>query len=474
MPERRRPHWLPLGFLSVGAAAIALLSALHARQAQQTTAPEALPAQEDSLAPLVDRVRGTVVGVSTVRSADADVPPEIRDFWRRYFGEEPPSQPRMGIGSGVVVRSDGRIVTNHHVVEGASEVRIRIADGREFGAEVVGSDPPTDIAVLRVLDLEGELPAATLGDSETTRVGDRVIAIGNPFGLELTVTSGIVSAKARVLGAGPYDDFLQTDAAINPGNSGGPLFDMAGRVVGISTAIVAAGQGIGFAVPIDLVRSVLPQLEERGRVVRGYLGVSIQDLTPELAEALGLSLDRGALVASVTPGGPADSIDLRPGDVIVALDGQPVEKARDLTRRISQMAPSTEIRLGVVRDGRQREVRVKLGERPDEGEPSAMPSGEEDSGLGLEVGPVPLEVQRRLRIDGGVLVIEVRSGSRADRAGLLPRDVIVEVNRRPISGPEDFVERVRESRGGRLLLRVLRGEGAAYLVVPPATEAKSR
>lgn len=471
MPERRRPHWLPLGFLSVGAAAIALLSALHARQ--QTT-PQESDANESSLAPLVERVRGTVVGVSTVRSADADVPPEIRDFWRRFFGEEPPSQPRTGIGSGVVVREDGLVVTNHHVVEGASEVRIRTADGREFAAEVVGSDPPTDIAVLRIVDLRGELPAATLGESEATRVGDRVIAIGNPFGLELTVTSGIVSAKARVLGAGPYDDFLQTDAAINPGNSGGPLFDMDGRVVGISTAIVAAGQGIGFAVPIDIVRSVLPQLERTGRVVRGYLGVSIQDLTPELAEALGLSIERGALVASVAPDGPADATDLEPGDVIVSLDGQPVEKAQDLSRRVARMSPSTEVRLGVVRNGREREVRVRLGERPDEGPRRTPTTEEEDAGLGLQVGPVPLDLQRRLRIDGGVLVIEVRSGSRADRAGLLPRDVIVEVNREPVSGPEDFVEKVRESRGGQLLLRVMRGEGAAFLVIPPAGGSNSK
>jgi serine protease Do len=468
MPENRRPHWLPLGFLSVGAAAIALLSAVHAQHAQKTVVAQAPAVQADSLAPLVERVRGTVVGVSTVRASDADVPPEVREFWRRFFGEEPPSGERTGIGSGVVIRPEGVILTNNHVVEGASEVRIRTADGKDFSAEVVGTDPPTDIAVLRVLDLPGPLPAAALGESESTRVGDRVIAIGSPFGLELTVTSGIVSAKARVLGAGPYDDFLQTDAAINPGNSGGPLFDMEGRVVGINTAIVAAGQGIGFAVPIDLVRSALPQLEQKGRVVRGYMGVAIQDVTPELAEAMGLDVDRGALVASISPDGPAADTDLRPGDVIVSLDGEPIERAQDLSRRISQMAPSTEVRLGVRRDGREREVRLELGERPGEGRPRSTPPDEEDSGLGLQVGPVPLDLQRRLGIDGGVLVIEVRSGSRADQAGLAPQDVIVEVNRRPVSGPEDFVEMVRRSRGDRLLLRVLRGQGAAFLVIPPA------
>ena len=468
MAENRRPHWLPLGFLSVGAAAIALLSVVRL-QTQQPIVAQA-PLQPDAtLAPLVERVHGTVVGVSTLRASDADVPPEIRDFWRRFFGEEPPSRERMGVGSGVVIRPEGVILTNNHVVEGASEVRIRTADQREYAAEVIGTDPPTDIAVLRVIDPEGPFQAAELGDSEAARVGDRVIAIGSPFGLELTVTSGILSAKARVLGAGPYDDFLQTDAAINPGNSGGPLFDMEGRVLGINTAIVAAGQGIGFAVPIDLVRSTLPQLEKTGRVIRGYLGVAIQDVTPELAEALDLRVSEGALVASVVEGGPADEAGIRPGDVIVAVDGEPIVQAQDLTRRISRLPPSTPVRLGVQRGGREREVSLSLGERPEDGRRRAPSEpDEEDQGLGLQIGPVPSTLQRQLGIEGGVLVLEVRPGSRADRAGLMPEDVIVEVNRRPVTGPEEFVAAVRRAGREQLLLRVLRGEGAAYLVVPAA------
>src|SRR5690606_8379835 len=318
---------------------------------------------------------------------------EIRDFWRRFFGQDPPLRERRGIGSGVVIR-EGIVLTNHHVVEGATEVRIRTADQREYAAEVIGTDPPTDIAVLRVLDLDRPLQVAELGDAESARVGDRVIAIGSPFGLELTVTSGILSAKARVLGAGPYDDFLQTDAAINPGNSGGPLFDMQGRVLGINTAIVAAGQGIGFAVPIDLVRATLPQLEATGRVIRGYLGVVIQDVTPELAEALELSVDDGALVASVVEDGPADEAGLRPGDVIVSLDGAPIERAQDLTRRVSRMAPDTMVRLGIRRGAEERTLRLTLGERPEDGARSAPEEREDaDPGLGLQIGPVPPRMQ---------------------------------------------------------------------------------
>ena len=461
-----RPAWLPIGILSVGAAALTLLFTVRLQNTQAPVGPPA-PETDLSLAPLVERVRGTVVGVSTLRASDADVPPEIRDFWRRFFGQDPPLRERRGIGSGVVIR-EGIVLTNHHVVEGATEVRIRTADQREYAAEVIGTDPPTDIAVLRVLDLDRPLQVAELGDAESARVGDRVIAIGSPFGLELTVTSGILSAKARVLGAGPYDDFLQTDAAINPGNSGGPLFDMQGRVLGINTAIVAAGQGIGFAVPIDLVRATLPQLEATGRVIRGYLGVVIQDVTPELAEALELSVDDGALVASVVEDGPADEAGLRPGDVIVSLDGAPIERAQDLTRRVSRMAPDTMVRLGIRRGAEERTLRLTLGERPEDGARSAPEEREDaDPGLGLQIGPVPPRMQRELGIDGGVLVIEVRPGSRADRAGIRPDDVIVEVDRRPVSGPEDFVEAVRQSQGRRLLVRVRRGDGAAFLVIPP-------
>ncbi|MGI5865258.1 MAG: S1C family serine protease, partial [Myxococcales bacterium] len=324
-----------------------------------------------SIADLVERVRPAVVGVTTQREVDSPFTSgEFDNFWRRYFGGEPPPSfggpsVERGLGSGFIIDPRGLVITNHHVIEGADIVRVRTADGTELDAVVKGVDPPTDIALLQIQNLECELPAAVLGDSDAIRVGDCVVAIGDAFGLELTVTRGIISAKAREIGETPYDQFLQTDAAINPGNSGGPLFDLSGRVVGINTAIVATGQGIGFAVPINLVKSLLPQLQATGRVVRGFIGVSVQDLTPRLAEALGVQGDKGAVVASVERDGPAAKAGLKQGDVIVSLQGEPVEDAADLSRRIAQLQPGARARIEYVRDGERRSVEIVLTERRD-------------------------------------------------------------------------------------------------------------
>ena len=432
-----------------------------------------------SLAPLIETVRPTVVGVTTVVE-EKGAGTSAEEFWRRFFEEDPHGfgpgpgpgpfggpGPRRGVGSGVIIDPAGIVLTNNHVVEGADRVRVRTADEREYDAEVVGTDPDTDVAVIRLRGVKGPLVAATLGSSDATRVGDPVVAIGNPFGLDLTVTQGIISAKARVIGAGPYDDFLQTDAAINPGNSGGPLFDLGGRVIGINTAIVAAGQGIGFAVPIDLVKSLLPQLEKQGRVVRGYLGVGIQEITPELQTALGLTAEQGALVASVDPEGPAAGADLRPGDVIVALDGQPVKKPSELSRDVALLPPGRQVTLRVLRDGKTRDVQVKLGERPsrdllDEDE---EPGGPAEGTLGLSLRPVPPEL-RRGGGPAGALVAGVEPGSRAERAGLQPGDRILEVNRKPVEGPEDVARGVKAGGNRAILLRVERGGSALFLVVP--------
>jgi serine protease Do len=317
---------------------------------------------QPSLAPLVEHLTPTVVGVTTYMTGRRPgrmpgLPPGI---------PPPPDTGReqMGIGSGVIIDPAGLVLTNHHVIARAERVEVRLADDREFTAEVVGTDPETDIAVLRLQGVEEPLPAAPLGRSDALRVGDYVIAIGNPFGLALTVTAGIISATARVIGAGPFDDFLQTDAAINPGNSGGPLFDLEGRVVGINTAIVAPGEGIGFAVPIDLVRALLPQLVDEGRVVRGYLGVVIQNLTPQIAGDLDLPVERGAMVVRVERGGPADRAGLRDGDVIVAAGEDPVDSAAGLSRHVAALPPGETVRLTVLRDGRRQRVEVTLGERP--------------------------------------------------------------------------------------------------------------
>ncbi|MGC4118093.1 MAG: Do family serine endopeptidase [Myxococcales bacterium] len=429
--------------------------------------------ERPSLAPLVERVRPSVVGVTTHRRVRGGAQGDLDDLFRHFFGEQGPSMPRRpqvetGLGSGFVIDANrGLVLTNNHVVEGADEVLVRLVDERELTAKVVGTDPATDIAVVRLKETRG-LVAAPLGDSDTLRVGDFVMAIGNPFGLELTVTSGIISAKARVIGAGPYDDFLQTDAAINPGNSGGPLFDLDGNVVGINTAIVASGQGIGFAVPISLVKSLLPQLEQNGKVVRGYLAVTVQDLTPDLAKAMGLGEPGGALVASVEPGGPAAAAGLKAGDVVVALNGEAVKDAASLSRRVAAMPPGNKITLKVQRKKTTLEATATLGERPAKAGQGRgnQGGGSQEESLGLSLRPVPQELRQQLEIGGGALVTEVQPESRAGRAGLRRGDVIVEANSQEVRSPQDFVTAVRAARDEAVVVRILREGGGLFAVIP--------
>jgi len=461
------------GFVAAAAATVCACSpgapsSAHAQEARSSDAVGAPP----SLAPLVEKVRPSVVGVTTILKGKGQVPPEIEEYWRRFFGKnapQPRGRERVGIGSGVIVDASGVVLTNNHVVAGAEKVTVRTSDDRDHQAEVVGTDPDTDIAVLRITTQGGRFQAANLGDSDSIRVGDYVMAIGNPFGLELTVTSGIISAKARVIGATPFDDFLQTDAAINPGNSGGPLFDLSGKVVGINTAIVASGQGIGFAVPIDLVRSLLPQLEKSGRVVRGFLGVGVQDLTPELAQALGIQPTKGALVAQVEPNGPGAKAGLEPGDAVVSLNGEQVKGASELSRKVAQSKPGDTVTLGILRSGKQQDVKVTLGERPssNESKPPAHEQGEGEEGpVGLTIQPVPKQLQQQLGVDGGAMVSGVEPGSRADEAGLQPGDVILEANRKPVKQPKDLVKIANDAGDAPLALRVRRGEAAVYVVIP--------
>ncbi|HEY0840087.1 MAG TPA: Do family serine endopeptidase [Vulgatibacter sp.] len=457
-----------LSFLVLTACTVDGVRAASAEEAKAADGVGSPP----SLAPLVEKVRPTVVGVTTILEGKGQVPPEIEDFWRRFFGKNAP-QPkggeRVGIGSGVIIDPSGIVLTNNHVVSGAQKVTVRTSDDQDHQAKVVGTDPETDIAVLQITSGKGRFAVATLGDSDSIRVGDYVMAIGNPFGLELTVTSGIISAKARVIGATPFDDFLQTDAAINPGNSGGPLFDLSGKVVGINTAIVATGQGIGFAVPIDLVRSLLPQLEKTGRVVRGFLGVGVQDLTPELAQALGIQQQKGALVASVEPKGPADQGGLKPGDAVVSLNGKPIKGASELSRNVALSKPGDTVTLGVLRGGEQQDVKVKLGERPSS-QKAPAPKQEEHQGeegpVGLTIQPVPQQIQSKLGVKGGAMVSAVEPGSRADEAGLQPGDVILEANRKPVNEPKDLIDIAKKAGDAPLALRVRRGEAAVYVVIP--------
>jgi serine protease Do len=423
-----------------------------------------------SLAPLVDRISPAVVSLSVL--ATAKVPPGHP----RLFGRRNAPQQERG-GSGFIVDRSGLVVTNDHVVDGASTISVRLADGRRFDADLVGRDMPTDLALVRIREPPADLPVERLGDSDKLHVGDWLLAIGNPFGLNTSVSLGILSATARDLGSGPYDEFLQTDAAINPGNSGGPLFDLSGEVVGVNTAIVNSDSGgrIGFAIPSTLVRALLPQLQRAGGVRRGALGVYSQDLTPDLATALGLRGRRGAVVNGFVPGSSGRAAGLAVDDVVVSLDGRPIESARALTRLVGLRRPGEVVKLGVIRGGQATTIGVRLGERTDlEGSGPLRPApGPEqpETGqvlpmrLGVEIGEVTPDVEAAVGVHGaGALVLSVEPGSPADRAGLQPGLVIVEVAGHPVHSAEEASALIRAARSSPPIVFRLVGPGSVSAV----------
>ena len=419
-----------------------------------------------TLAPVLEKVTPGVVNIAVRSLRPVETNPLFRDpFFRRFFGlpERPPAQVVLSAGSGVIIDAErGYVVTNEHVVGGAREIVVTLKDRRSFRAELVGTDPATDIALLKIPP--EDLTAVPLGDSDTLKVGDVVLAIGNPFGLGQTVTSGIVSALGRSgLAAEKYESFIQTDAPINPGNSGGALIDSRGRLVGINTAIVspAGGNvGIGFAVPVNMVKAVVAQLEKYGEVRRGQIGVVIQDLTPDLAEALGLSAEAGAVVSEVRPGSPAEKAGLQPGDVIVAVDGRPVKSATDLRNRIGLAERGSTVRLSVIRDGERIEVPVQVGAP----EALALAGGRLAPALtGARITEIPEDHPARGRVEG-VYVARVEPGSPAWRFGLRDGDIVLAVNRRRGRTVGEFEEAVKEA-GRVLALDILRGNTRIFLLV---------
>ncbi len=402
----------------------------------------------------------------------------LPEEWRRFFENSPfnmpnpfnmPETPRRtrAFGSGVIIDAKGLILTNHHVVTGRKNttITVTLSDENEFEGTIVGMDEKTDLALVRI-NADYPLPTVPLGDSDQLEIGEGVLAIGNPFGLDRTVTSGIVSAKGRRIGAGPYDNFIQTDASINPGNSGGPLINHRGEVVGVNTAIYSRGGGnvgIGFAIPINLVKELLPQLQSEGRVTRGWLGVSFQKMTPPLAESLNLDEARGALVAKVLPGTPAQEAGFKAGDVIVEFDGNPVEESRDLPMIVARAPVGQDVEVKVVRDGEERTLTVRIGKL----EEKTAAAAEQNSGLGLTVTDLTPDVARRLSMKRaeGVLVTAIEPGSPADAAGLRKGDVILEINRKPVTTLKDYngvVERM--NKGQHALLLVQRGDMTRFFV----------
>lgn len=437
-----------------------------------------------NFADLAEALRPSVVNIST-STAPVPMPPRgsrpphgfggepdpFQEFWEpfeRFFGPMPRQRPQRSLGSGFILNREGLILTNNHVVENADEIVVQLDDEREYKAELVGRDAKTDIAVIKI-QAENDLQPVKLGNSDELRVGEWIFAIGNPFGLQHTVTAGIVSAKSRFIGQGSYDDFIQTDAAINPGNSGGPLVNLRGEVVGINSAIFSRSGGnigIGFAIPINLAKELLPQLREKGKVVRGWLGVYIQKITPEIAESLGLAEARGALVADVMDGTPAKEAGVEVGDVIIEFDGHPIKDSNDLPTIVAKTPVGKATTLRIIRGNKQQSLTVTIGELSDgEVEAAAAPADE----LGLTVQKLTPEIAESLGIDTntkGVVVAGVDPNSAAEQAQLQRGDVILEANRKPIENETEFANAVRQTAAGKsILLLVRRGENTIFMAI---------
>ena len=447
--------------------------------------PAAAVSFENGFAPVMDRVLPAVVNISStkvVKVPGGNPSPFLNDpFFRQFFGrgfggQTPPQQEREhSLGSGVIVSADGYILTNNHVVEGASDITIALPDRRVAKGRIVGSDSKTDIAVVKIN--EGKLPVMPMGDSSKVRTGQFVLAIGDPFGVGETATMGIVSAIGRGgLGIENYEDFIQTDAAINPGNSGGALVDVNGRLIGVNTAILTGGgsgnQGVGFAIPINMASHVMRQVITKGKVTRGWLGVAIQPLTPDLARAFNLQKDQGALVGGVDPASPAARAGLQQGDVILALNGQPVADARALSLATSQMQPGATVRLTVWRNGKTMDISATLGEQPAPSEQSAdrsAPTGAASPLQGLSVDNLTPDIARQIEVPAntrGVVITDVADGSVASEAGLQAGDVIQEVNHRPVRNIGEFSSAVKQSGNKPVLLLVNHGGVTGYAVIP--------
>lgn len=438
---------------------------------------------------LIEKNAPVVVNITTTRNVGGaasgeeapNAPEDMPDFFRRFFEQmpegqrqRPPRQRRHGTGSGMIYSSDGYIVTNHHVVDGADEIVVKLSDKRQFVAEKVGSDPRSDLALLKI-EAEG-LPTATLGNSEELKVGQWVLAIGSPFGFEHSVTAGIVSAKGRSLPSENYIPFIQTDVAINPGNSGGPLFDMDGRVVGINAQIytrTGGFMGLSFAIPIDMVSEVIAQIKADGRVVRGWLGVYIQEVTRDLAESFGLDRPKGAIIAEITEDGPADEAGLEAGDIVLEFDGREVESSSALPPMVGQVRPGKTVEVEIMRGGERRTVEVTLGQLPDDGAPMAVPSGdsgpsEEEEILGMRLEEIPEDVRKKHNLgEGGIRVAEV-TGDPARSAGIQKGDVIQMFAGQKIESLDDFKEASEDLESGQPQpILVQRQQGSRWLALTP-------
>lgn len=392
----------------------------------------------------------------------------FKDFFDNRFGQQRrPEFKQQAMGSGFIIDIKGYIVTNNHVVEGADKIKVILKDETEYNAEIVGHDPITDIALIKV-EAKDILPLVALGSSDNLKVGEWVAAIGSPFGLEHTVTAGIVSAKGRVIGSGPYDDFIQTDASINPGNSGGPLINMQGEVVGINTMIIAGGQGIGFAIPIDLAKDVIGQLKTRGEVTRGWLGITIQDLKEDLAEYYEVKGKSGALVVNIVPGHPADKAGIQPKDIITEVNGKKVTSSRDLTALAANLGVGDTAKVTVLRNGEQKTFDVEIGKRPlTMAAATGTHQKEKEKEYGFQVTDLTPEMSHRFKVKetSGVIVIDVEPNSKAEVAGIKQGDLIIEVNRQNVASASDFKKLLYQHKKGDGISLLIKRMNAGIMVI---------
>ncbi|MEJ2244929.1 MAG: DegQ family serine endoprotease [Acidobacteriota bacterium] len=434
-----------------------------------------VPMVPASFSELAERIRPGVVNIQVIKKvqnagfAYPDFPGfpfgENSPFGPFFEGNPPMDRMQEGTGSGFIIDREGYIITNNHVVEDADRIQVKLANGKEYDAEVVGLDPKTDLALIKISGAEG-LQSLILGNSEDLEVGSWVVAIGSPFGLEQTVTQGIVSGKGRVIGSGPYDDFIQTDASINPGNSGGPLVNMNGEVVGINTAMYPNGQGIGFAIPVDMAKNIIPQLEEKGSVTRGWLGVGIQELTPALEKSFRLKDKEGLLVADVFKDSPAEIAGILTGDIITRFDGKSVSEAKDLSRVVASTPVGKTVAVTLIRDGKAIERSVKLGEMEDPAKMASLPL--KKNPLGITAQELTPEIASSLGVDTneGVVVRGVEPGSPAADAGIRTGDVIREVNRSPVESVGDFSRKMEKAKSGdHILMRIQRGGNSLFTAI---------
>ncbi len=437
------------------------------------TAAVRAPEVRESYADLVSRVAPAVVTIRSQRMVRQTQAPNDDDLFRRFFGEQGPRQaprPASGLGSGVIVSPDGYILTNHHVVNGAQKIRVDFTDGRTFDARVVGSDQPSDLAVLKIG--ASNLPTMPMGDADGARVGDVVLAVGNPLGIGQTVTMGIISAKGRATGAseGAFEDFIQTDAPINQGNSGGALVNTRGELIGINSQIVSPvgyNIGIGFAIPTNMANRVMDQLIKTGQVRRGMLGVTVQGLDADMAKSLGLTDVRGAVVSDVQPGSPGARAGLKEGDVILALDGKPIDSSNDLRNHVAPLGPDAKVTLSVLRDGRTHDITATLSELPSQSAVRADREGERASGeYGMSVQPLTPDLARQLKVDGekGVVVADVDPDGAAAEAGLQSGDVITQVNGRTIASVGELRTALRDTPRDKPALLLVARDGRKVFV----------